>query len=291
MQAFNGYIKIYRKFVRWGWYKNSVVKDTFLHCLVMANFTDQSFEGTIIKKGQFVTSYENLASDLGFTTQKVRTAIKKLKSTGEITTKSTNKFTIITVVNWEFYQGMEEIPTSETTRALTNEQQTTNNQITNKQQTTNNKLRIIRKKEYKEYKECKEDILSICIDSFNSKCKSFSKVVKLTDKRKTAISELYHKGIDFDKLFDMAESSDFLSGRNGKWTGCSFDWLMKYDNAIKVIEGTYDNKIVESEHQKTNNCVPTPKATSFNNFAPNSGIDYKKLEMDALKKQLERIKK
>lgn len=36
--------------------------------------------------------------------------------------------------------------------------------------------------------------------------------------------------------------------------------------------------------------VPTPKATKFNNFTPSGNIDYKKLEMDALKRQLERFK-
>lgn len=161
MHELNGYIKIYRKLVRWGWYRNAIVKDTFLHCLFMANFTDQPFEGIIVKRGQFVTSYENLASDLGFTVQQVRTAIKKLKSTGEITSTSTNKFTIITVVNWEIYQGGEDFATSKLTSTLTNEQQTTNNQITNKQQTTNNKLRKIRMiKNDKKDKKDKKYILS-----------------------------------------------------------------------------------------------------------------------------------
>lgn len=38
------------------------------------------------------------------------------------------------------------------------------------------------------------------------------------------------------------------------------------------------------------NTVPTPKATKFNNFAPSGNIDYKKLELEALKKQLARLK-
>ncbi len=210
MQTLNGYIKIYRKLVRWGWYKNSVVKDTFLHCLFMANFTDQPFEGTVIKKGQFVTSYENLASELGFTTQKVRTAIKKLKSTGEITTKSTNKFTIITVVNWEIYQGLEENPTSKITSTLTNEQQTTNNQITNKQQTNNNNVRIIRNKEYKECKEREEDIGT----SSSSESESYPQtmggtigkgVLILTDEQMGKLLDMMPLGV-FDKYCDKLSS-------------------------------------------------------------------------------------
>lgn len=44
------------------------------------------------------------------------------------------------------------------------------------------------------------------------------------------------------RLFQMAQDSDFLSGRNGHWNGCSFDWLINKTNALKVLEGTYANK-------------------------------------------------
>ena len=50
---------------------------------------------------------------------------------------------------------------------------------------------------------------------------------------------------DYDRLhgiFQMAQDSDFLSGRNGRWNGCSFDWLINKANALKVLEGTYANK-------------------------------------------------
>ena len=44
------------------------------------------------------------------------------------------------------------------------------------------------------------------------------------------------------RLFKMVQDSDFLSGRNGRWNGCSFDWLINKTNALKIIEGTYANK-------------------------------------------------
>ena len=43
-------------------------------------------------------------------------------------------------------------------------------------------------------------------------------------------------------FFRKVEASDFLCGRNGHGWTASFDWLMKSANAIKVLEGTYDNK-------------------------------------------------
>lgn len=92
------------------------------------------WQGRVIQRGQLVTSYTSLAESLGFTVQQVRTAINKLKSTGEITSESTNKFTVITVVNWEIYQSCDTDATYDTTQYATNEQQTSNNQTTNNQQ-------------------------------------------------------------------------------------------------------------------------------------------------------------
>lgn len=108
MNSLNGFIKLHRKLIAWGWYQDYVVKDVFLHLLLTANFKDTSWRNTTLKEGQLVTSYKHLSENLGFSVQKIRTAIDKLKSTGEITTKSTNKYTVITVVNWADYQFGEE---------------------------------------------------------------------------------------------------------------------------------------------------------------------------------------
>ena len=42
------------------------------------------------------------------------------------------------------------------------------------------------------------------------------------------------------KAFELAEESDFLSGRNGTWNA-SFDWLMNDTNLAKVLDGNYKN--------------------------------------------------
>ena len=82
--------------------------------------------GMGLKAGQFITSLNHLSEELGFSFQQIRTAIKKLESTGEITSKSTNKYTIITVVNWENFQSFEDESNTESNNPITNEQQTKN---------------------------------------------------------------------------------------------------------------------------------------------------------------------
>lgn len=149
MSNLNGFIKLHRKLVAWGWYQDYVVKDVFLHLLLTANFKDTTWRKQELKAGQLVTSYKSLAENLGFSVQQIRTAVDKLKSTGEITTKSTNKYTVITVVNWEDYQSNEDLITSKSTRQITNNQQTNNKQITNNQQQRKNNKNIRNKEKEK----------------------------------------------------------------------------------------------------------------------------------------------
>lgn len=82
------------------------------------------------------------------------------------------------------------------------------------------------------------------VDSFNTVCVSLPKVQKLSDKRRKLIvnADKLLGEMSFDELFSLVESSDFLTGRNGKWSGCGFDWILQPANLTKIIEGNYINK-------------------------------------------------
>ncbi|MBO5208043.1 MAG: hypothetical protein J6B68_01725 [Lachnospiraceae bacterium] len=98
------YIKLYRSFFDWEWYRNEHTKNLFIHCLLKANWKEGKFEGNVISRGSFVSSIGTLADETGLTCDEVRTAIKHLINTGEITKQSTNKYTVFTVVNYDLYQ-------------------------------------------------------------------------------------------------------------------------------------------------------------------------------------------
>jgi len=100
-------------------------------------------------------------------------------------------------------------------------------------------------------KESTEDISSSpppydeIVSLYHDLAPSFPRIQKLTEKRKRAIRARWRADPNletFKQLFRKAEASDFLSGRNGKWTSCNFDWLISESNMIKVLEGAYDNK-------------------------------------------------
>lgn len=102
--SLGGYIKLHRKMLGWGWYDDVNVRIVFFHLLLKANFKDTEWKGISLKKGQLVTSRPHLADETGLTERQIRTALTKLKSTGEIAAKTTNKYTIITVNNYTKYQ-------------------------------------------------------------------------------------------------------------------------------------------------------------------------------------------
>ena len=89
---------------------------------------------------------------------------------------------------------------------------------------------------------------------FNATCQDLPEVKAMSETRKRDIRTLLN---EFEKLkildgltpyeklhriFLMVQDSDFLSGRNGKWNKCSFDWIINKRNALKILEGNYANK-------------------------------------------------
>lgn len=97
-------------------------------------------------------------------------------------------------------------------------------------------------------------VYNLIMDDYNKTCADLPKIRAISDARKRSVRALLNElenlkffpgFTPYEKLhqiFTMAQESDFLSGRNKKWDGCSFDWLMNKANALKVLEGNYKNK-------------------------------------------------
>lgn len=99
-----GFIKLHRKITEWEWYKDINVYRLFTHLLLTANYQDKRWQGKIVKRGQKITGVYSLSEETSLSVQEIRTALAKLKSTGEITINPTNKYSIVTVCNYDSYQ-------------------------------------------------------------------------------------------------------------------------------------------------------------------------------------------
>ena len=100
----NGFIKVHRRMIEWGWYSDPNTKALFLHLLLVATFKDGEYMGHKLKPGDAVVGFKSLSETLGMSVKQVRTAMAHLESTGEITRKATNRFSIVSIANWESYQ-------------------------------------------------------------------------------------------------------------------------------------------------------------------------------------------
>ena len=108
-------------------------------------------------------------------------------------------------------------------------------------------------------------VYNLIMDDYNNTCIDLPKIRALSDARKRSIRTLLNElenlklfpgFTPYEKLhqiFTAAQESDFLSGRNKKWDGCSFDWLLKKANVLKVLEGNYKNKGGVNDERNTRN--------------------------------------
>lgn len=99
-----------------------------------------------------------------------------------------------------------------------------------------------------------KDIFNIqeVVDLYNSICNSFSKVQKVSEKRKEAIRARL-KGFTLSEIktaFENAENSDFLKGKNDRGWKADFDWMMNESNLIKILEGRYNNGANSKEKEQ-----------------------------------------
>lgn len=118
----HGFIKLHRSMLDWEWYGDPCTTLVFIHLLLNANFRERQYRGETVKVGECVFGVKAMADHTGLSVQQVRTALKHLQTTGEITIRTTNKYSVATLENWGFYQSLDD--------DLTNEQQTTNKRAT-----------------------------------------------------------------------------------------------------------------------------------------------------------------
>lgn len=82
------------------------------------------------------------------------------------------------------------------------------------------------------------------VNNYHSLCPNMAKVIALNDTRKGYINARFAEyGMEtITKVLRMAGESDFLNGKNDKAWKADFEWIMRPQNFLKVLEGKYDNK-------------------------------------------------
>ena len=134
----SGYIKLFRSLLDWEWYDDTNTVRVWVHLLIKANHKPKRWRGVEIGRGQLVTSIGTLSEELNLSPHKIRRALNNLKSTGEIASKTTNKFTLITVEKYSDFQDWnpddrKQERTQNANKTQTNRKQTATNNNNNKE--------------------------------------------------------------------------------------------------------------------------------------------------------------
>jgi hypothetical protein len=138
-----GYIKLWRKSLESGLIQNPHLWTIWCWCLMKATWKPikqmVGYQMIELLPGQFIFGRRAAADELEVGEQTIRTCMVKLKNLKNLTIKVTNKFSIVTICNWDIYQNED---------STSNQQ--SNQQVTSNQPATNHKQEV---KEVKELKE------------------------------------------------------------------------------------------------------------------------------------------
>ncbi len=173
------YVKIYRKIVDWEWYKNPATCRLYEHLIYKANYEEKKFKNIVIKSGQRMTSLDSLAHETGLSRQQIRTALKNLELTHDITQQVTHHYRIITLCNYETYQ-IEKDKSNTPINTPSNKQST--HQLTPIKEVKNNKNKILQKHEAfaeRFYQVLKEN--ELVLKNINPKSISWIKPIQLLE--------------------------------------------------------------------------------------------------------------
>jgi len=143
------------------------------------------FQQVHLMPGEFVFGLKKASKELRMTIQPIRTCLNMLKKSGNITIKTTNKFSIISIINWDTYQQTEITDNNQINKQLTNNQQTTNN-----------------KQECKNVKNEKKSIIHK---------DKFLECVFLSDKEVLKLKEKFHG--NFDEALSELNNYKMSSGK------------------------------------------------------------------------------
>ena len=164
-----GWVKLYRELKSKSiWQLSSPEqKVVLITILLLANHEENKWEWKgkqfVCKPGQLITSLNSLVRECGdgISIQNVRTALDRFEKLGFLTNVSTKTGRLITVLNWEKYQGKDFVDNKGSHKEVTKSQQRPNKDLTTNK---NDKECYKNDKEIKKYnmpsEEQEEDVLT-----------------------------------------------------------------------------------------------------------------------------------
>ena len=253
-----GWIKLHRALLdKTIWINSTPEQKTILvTLLLMANHEPNQWEWKgkkyTVKSGEFITSLEKIVAKCGkgITTQNVRSALKRFEKLQFLTNESTKQNRLIKIANWSLYQDEENQPNKATNKEVTNDQQRPNKEVTTNKNDKNDK------NDKNTFNNLSIDKLFVpLIQKWNELPDAIAKIstMKKDTQRYKMLSQRINE-YGSDKILEAIEKikqSSFLLGQNKSGWTITFEWFVRPNNFVKVLEGNYiDKKINKGNFAK-----------------------------------------
>lgn len=198
-----------------------------------------------VARGSYLISRGKLADRWGWSLKKLDNYLRVLEREDMVTTFSTKKGIVITIVNYDKFQVKG---TTEDTAEDTAEDTTQDTVEDIPEEIAEDTAEDRQKKELNNVMNVNNNIsssLHSVVDAWNSLSeygiKSISKLTSGTKRYDSLVARLKKYGLDnVLKAIENIKHSDFLQGNTGNWF-ITFDWFVKPNNFPKVLEGNYNN--------------------------------------------------
>jgi hypothetical protein len=233
----NGYIKMYRKLLTSAVFQNEKLLKVWIWCLIRANWHEATciFEGKELKleRGTFLTGRYSGSEECNMAPKTFYNQLLKLQEFGNLTLKSDNRKTLVSIINYSDYQDDSQQDGQQMDNSWTPDGHLMD---------TDKEVKNIRSKEYG----------VPVLEKWNRIAEKYnlSPVVKISKKREAAIlARLREIEFNLDSIENEIALSDFLRGKNDRQWKIDFDFVFcSSNNYLKVLEGKYRNKgILKSE--------------------------------------------
>lgn len=247
-----GWIKLHRALLdKTIWINSTPEQKTILiTLLLMANHEPNQWEWKgkkyIVKSGEFITSLEKIVAKCGkgITTQNVRSALKRFEKLQFLTNESTKQNRLIKIENWGLYQDEKNQPNKATNKEVTNDQQRPNKEVTTNKNDKNDK------NDKNIFNNLSNDKLFVpFIEKWNELPDTISKISTLkkdTQRFKMLSQRVNEYGQEkVLQAIEKIKQSSFLQGKNNRGWTITFEWFVRPNNFVKVLEGNYTDKKIQ----------------------------------------------
>ena len=223
--------------------------DTYTIIYLKLQLLSLKDEGLLFYEGIEPTFYEEMALALDEDAENVKVTLIFLENMGLIKQNNEHEF-ILTEV--PYLIGGESESAERVRRHRQRKALQCNTPVTIGNTEIEKEIDIeIEKEIEKEGEKSKKVDYELIARMYNDTCVSFPRLTTLSDARKKAIKARLNKYSleDLQRLFTLAESSDFLKGDNKRNWSANFDWLIKDSNIAKVLDGNYNNKATNNQYK------------------------------------------